>query len=498
MAHLFPSLAAPSTAPALFVGEHALSYEQLARACAAHAARLCALGVAPGARVAVATQPSLETAVALVAHAAAGYVSVPIESKLGARELAHVLGDAEPAVAFAADPEPLRAAYGAVPMHAIEIDTRWDATLAAHREVDDAPLLVLYTSGTTGLPKGASITARNVAADLDGLVDAWGLGPLDTTVHALPLFHVHGLVLGLLGGIRRGGALAWVPRFSPQDIAAALREHARAPRRSALFAVPTMHHRLADAAEQSEEVRAGLRAAHLLVSGSAALPLRERERIERLSGKKVIERYGLTETLIVCAQRHDGERRAGTVGPPVPGVSLRLVDDARAPIDAGDPSAIGEVAISGPTVFAGYLNRPDATAAIVDEEGWLYTGDLATRDADGEVRIVGRRATDLIKSGGYKIGAGEVEGALLEHEGVAEAAVLGVPDDDLGERVVAFIVPRADLAEALDAQVLEDQVARLLSPHKRPREIRFVDALPRNAMGKVQKHRLRELLGETP
>lgn len=353
--------------------------------------------------------------------------------------------------------------------------------------VDNTVLLLLYTSGTTGNPKGAQLTARNMAACLDGLAEAWGLGPQDTVVHALPLFHVHGLVLGLFGALRRGSALCWVPRFDPARVASALVQHAVPPTRSVLFAVPTMHHRLADAAEGDPHIREGLAAAHLLISGSAALPQRERARIEALSGKKVLERYGLTETLILCAQRHDGARQPGTVGPPLRGVELRLVDEERRPIAAGEP--FGEVAVRGPTVFAGYLNLPHATAAVLDEEGWFYTGDLAARDADGELRIVGRRATDLIKCGGYKVGAGEVESALLEHPQVREAAVVGVPDADLGERIVAYVVARQPVAD----RELEAHVAALLSPHKRPREIRFVGELPRNAMGKVQKHRLAEM-----
>jgi malonyl-CoA/methylmalonyl-CoA synthetase len=254
-----------------------------------------------------------------------------------------------------------------------------------------------------------------------------------------------------------------------------------------LFAVPTMYHRLCDAAERAPAIGEALRGARLLVSGSAPLPVREHERLERLSGQRVIERYGLTETLINCSTRHDGDRRPGYVGPPLHGVELRLVDDARQPIDASDDATIGEIAIRGPNVFAGYLRREDATRAVLDGDGWFYTGDLATRSADGQVRVVGRRSTDLIKCGGFKVGAGEVEAALLEHPAIAEAAVLGKPDPDLGERIVAFVVVRSPV----EAAELEAHVASRLSPHKRPREVHVVDALPRNAMGKVQKTALR-------
>jgi len=227
------------------------------------------------------------------------------------------------------------------------------------------------------------------------------------------------------------------------------------------------------------------------VSGSAALPLREHRRIETLLGRPVYERYGLTETLINCAVRASGDATPGYVGPPLEGIELRLVDDAGVVLTDSDDATIGEVAVRGPNVFLGYLNLPDATRAVVDAEGFFHTGDLATRRPDGSIRIVGRRATDLIKTGGFKVGAGEVEACLLEAAGVDEVAVVGAPDDDLGQRVVAFVVPR-DESSLPDASELTDLVARELTPHKRPRDVRFVSALPKNAMGKVMKRELIE------
>ncbi len=333
---------------------------------------------------------------------------------------------------------------------------------------------------------------RNLATTLDGLTDAWLLSEEDTIVHALPLFHVHGLVFGLFGALRVGAALHWIPKFEPSSLVAPLDKN------SVLYAVPTMYRRLAEAAETDLSVRKGLSAARLLVSGSAALPAREHARIERLSGQRVVERYGLSETLINTAVRADGERRPGYVGQVLPGVELRLVDDQRQPITTHDDTTIGEIAVRGPNVFIGYLNRPEATLEALDHEGWFYTGDLGTMTEDGYLRIVGRKATDLIKTGGFKVGAGEVEGALLEHPSVREAAVLGFADDDLGERIVAFVVlyeSEADglgLSPAVSEGELSDHVARSLAPHKRPREVRFVKELPRNAMGKVQKSKLRE------
>jgi malonyl-CoA/methylmalonyl-CoA synthetase len=217
------------------------------------------------------------------------------------------------------------------------------------------------------------------------------------------------------------------------------------------------------------------------------LPVREIHRIERATGQRIVERYGLTETIMNCAAQADGDRTPGSVGPPLPGVEVRLLDDAGIELDpetdGGD--AIGEVVVRGPNLFLGYLNRPEATEAVM-REGWFHTGDLATRAVDGSLRIVGRRATDLIKTGGYKVGAGEVEAALMEHPAVAEAAVTGEPDDRLGERIVAWVVLRDAVGEA-SPRDLEDHVAGLLAPHKRPREVRFLEALPRNEMGKVRK-----------
>jgi malonyl-CoA/methylmalonyl-CoA synthetase len=478
---LFPWLDAPSDRVALVVGERTLTQVELAAACARHVAALVARGLSPGDRIGVWTHPTLETMVAFVAHAAAGYVSVPLDPKLGERELGHVLANAAPTARVGAD------AHG----DSISISLGGAASASAFTPVPlrGAPALVLYTSGTTGPPKGAVLTDRNIAANLDMLARAWAWTERDTVVHALPLFHVHGLVLGLFGSLRRGGALRWVPRFVVEDLVAALRESA-AGGDTMLFAVPTIYHRLCDAAEQSTAVADALRAARVLVSGSAPLPAREHERISRLCGQRVIERYGLTETLINCSTRHDGDRRAGFVGPPLDGVELRLVDEARQPIAPAD-DAMGEIAVRGPHVFAGYLGREDATRAVLDDDGWFYTGDMATRSADGQIRIVGRRSSDIIKCGGFKVGAGEVEAALLEHPAVAEAAVIGVDDPDLGERIVAFVVARDAASPSTLAHEIESHVARLLSPHKRPREVHLVDALPRNAMGKVQKAVLR-------
>ncbi|MEZ4451638.1 MAG: AMP-binding protein [Nannocystaceae bacterium] len=475
---------------ALEVAGERLEWPALAAAVRVYGDQLRDLGVGVGDRLGVITQGHLATAIALLGNAAYGVVSVPLNPRLGARERDHVLADARPRAVMVADPD--EAGPWARPEPLVAIRRGGPAGPLPPALAPERPLLILYTSGTTGAPKGAALRLSGITANLDALADAWAWSADDTVVHALPLFHVHGLVLGLFGGLRAGGGLRWRPRLDPLGLADDL---AREP--SILFAVPTIYHRLADLSESSASVVAGLRAARLLISGSAALSLREHRRIADRCGRGVLERYGLTETLINCAVRADLGPDPGRVGPPLAGVELRLVDDQRAPIGGdglpGDDLTLGEVAVRGPSVFSGYLGRDDATAAVLGDDGWFYTGDLATRRADGSIRIVGRRATDLIKSGGFKIGAGEIEAALLEHPEVAEAAVIGVDDDDLGERIVAFVVPRAP-GRPVDAKGLARWVADLLAPHKRPREIHGVDALPRSPMGKVQKPLLRGLL----
>jgi malonyl-CoA/methylmalonyl-CoA synthetase len=480
MTRLFPRLERPDDGIVLRVADRTLSSRRLAEACAGHRFRLHAAGVGSGAHVAVWTQPTLETAVALIANAATGFVSIPLDPKLGSFELAHIVSESKPVVALATVPASVEARLPQVPTLRVTLDGL--SMPLDGRQVDDAPLLILSTSGTTGLPKGAVLSARNVAFDLDALAQVWEWTAADTVVHALPLFHVHGLVLGLFGSIRVGGALHWFPKFEAREVAAALSE-----RRTMLFAVPTMYHRLS-LAEAS--VLEGLKAARVLISGSAGLPLRDHQRIEALTGKRVFERYGLTETVINTAVSLTAATGAGTVGHALPGIELKLVDDSRVTLEVRDDATIGEIAVRGPNVFLEYLNRPEATAAVKDADGWFYTGDLGCMRADGAVRIVGRRATDVIKCAGFKVGAGEVEAALLEHPVVREAAVLGAPDADLGEKIVAFVVVSAEV----DPGELSNFVAAQLSPHKRPREVRLVTELPRNAMGKVQKSLLRDLL----
>jgi malonyl-CoA/methylmalonyl-CoA synthetase len=471
---LFPPLTDPTDKVALRFGDRTLTYRQLRDAATAVAER-----VAENGRVAAWAVNEPEIAVGVIGALLAGVPITPINPKAGTSELRHILSDSDPELVLCPPgievPDEVR--------ERVDVDLEAKGGELPDEPGDEAPAIVVYTSGTTGPPKGAVLPRRAIASNLDALAEAWEWTGDDVVAHGLPLFHVHGLILGTLGPIRRGGGVHHLGRFSAEAAAAALDGGA-----TMLFAVPTMYHRLAAEAEGNDELCHAFGKARLLVSGSAALPAIEHERIERLTGQQIAERYGMTETLMNTGVRASGERRPGYVGPPLKDVELRLVDDDGNGIDKADDETIGEIHVRGPNLFLEYLNRPDATAEAMTG-GWFRTGDLATRAPDGYVRIVGRRATDLIKSGGFKIGAGEIEGALLEHPAVKEAAVTGEPDPDLGERIVAWIVAREGQQPPSEDE-LAGHVAELLTPHKRPRVVHFLDQLPRNEMGKVQKKRL--------
>ena len=489
---LFPALAEAQAdpdgpgahRPALRFGDRSLTYGELAVTASPLAARVAEAG-----RIAVWATPTLETAVAVVAALLAGVPAVPLNPKSGEGELGHIVSDSAPTLVLAAPGTQLPPALAALERVDIHVDADIDVRDTGAASVDtgtpETPALIVYTSGTTGPPKGAVIPRRAIATTLDALADAWQWTGDDVLVHGLPLFHVHGLILGILGPLRRGGSVRHLGRFETAGVTRELSEGA-----TMLFGVPTMYHRIAETLPDDPALAKALARARLLVSGSAALPVHDHERIAQATGRRVIERYGMTETLMNTSVRADSEPRAGTVGVPLPGVELRLTEeDGTTAVEAYDGETVGEIQVRGPNLFTEYLNRPEATAAAFTEDGWFRTGDMAVRDPDGYVRIVGRKATDLIKSGGYKIGAGEIENALLEHPGVREAAVTGEPDADLGERIVAWIVP-ADPQSPPTVDELADHVARRLAPHKRPRVVHHLDALPRNDMGKIMKRAL--------
>jgi malonyl-CoA/methylmalonyl-CoA synthetase len=472
---LFPRLTDPDDDEAIRIGEDSLSYRELAGAAAGVVA-----GLKGTRRVAVWAQPALEACVAIVGSLAAGVSVVPLNPGLGSRELEHIVSDSEPERLLAWEGIDAPEQLSAIPRLNVDLGDRGDHLDDALGEEDVA--FVMYTSGTTGPPKGVQIPRRALTTNLDALAEIWQWTAEDRVTHALPVFHVHGLVIGVLGPLRRGGQVEHVGRFSPPALAGALRRGA-----TVMFGVPTMYTRIAREASEDRELAEAFAGARLLVSGSAALPTTVHDRIRELTGQSILERYGMTETLMNAGARLGDEVIAGRVGPPLPGVELRLLDEAGEVIDATDDETIGEIAVRGPNLFEGYLNRPDATEESM-RDGWFMTGDLATRNESGSLKLVGRKSTDLIKSGGYRIGAGEIEGALLEHPAVAEVAVTAAPDEDLGERIIAWVV-REEGHEATGDE-LSDHVAALLTKHKRPREVHFVDDLPRNAMGKVMKREL--------
>jgi fatty acid CoA ligase FadD36 len=451
---LLPAMAGryPDRGDAVRVGDAQMSWERLAVTGTALAGRIAG---APA--IAVDAHASLRTVVAVVGGLLAGVPVVPVPPDAGPLERDHMLADS-----------------GAVPLADADLDAALRATGAGPAPPEapgEATALVLYTSGTTGPPKGVLTSRDAIAADLDALAGAWAWTADDTLVHGLPLYHVHGLVLGVLGALRTGSRLVHTGRPTPAGYAAA--------GGSLYFGVPTVWTRIV----RDPPAARALRGARLLVSGSAALPEPVFHALRALTGHRPVERYGMTETLITIAARAGGPAVPGAVGTVLPGVSARLVGEYGAP--AADGQAIGELQVRGPTLFQGYRNLPEATAAAFTPDGWLRTGDVATVDRDGVHRIVGRMSTDLIKSGGYRVGAGEVENALLTHPAVREAAVIGVPHADLGEEIVAYVV-----AGAVTPTELIDFVAHRLSVHKRPRTVHLVESLPRNALGKVQKARL--------
>jgi fatty acid CoA ligase FadD36 len=452
-------------AGAVRVGDDACSWSALAARASATAVALTGMPA-----VAVAAQPTLDTVAAVVAALTAGVPFVPVPSDAGPGEREHVVRDSG-AVAFLG---PCPWDDTGLPVVPVAAATVGASAPASPEPPASAPAMIMYTSGTTGLPKGVLLSRGAVAADLDALAAAWAWTPDDTLVHGLPLFHVHGLVLGVLGALRAGSSLVHTVRPAPAAYASA--------RGTLYFGVPTVWSRLV---AEPDHARA-LRGARLLVSGSAALPEPVFNGIETLCGQRPVERYGMTETLITLSTRAAGERRRGSVGLPLAGVRTRLVDDSGAPLPH-DGESVGALEVQAPTLFDGYLHRPDDTARSYTADGWFRTGDAATIAADGFHRIVGRQSTDLIKTGGFRVGAGEVEGALLAHPAVREAAVIGAPDPDLGQRIVAFVV-----GDGLAGVDLSGFVAERLSVHKRPRRVHVVDELPRNAMGKVQKAKLVE------
>lgn len=481
------------------VGDEALTYGELDRRSQEYAAGLTALGLVPGDRVAFFGGSTIALLTALTGHLRAGFVHVPINTRYRGAEISHILEDTDPAALVAERGSAALEAADALGSRAQRViigstggdGLDFDALLAAHGAgaspappAPDALAMLIYTSGTTGRSKGVELSHRALIANLGATTGLWRWTEADRLVLALPLFHVHGLGLGVLGTLLNCMTTRVLPRFSAADVVAAM-----AAGGTIFMGVPTMHNRLLAHLDGHPEDAAKLSNARLFTSGSAALPAAVHQRFEALTGTRILERYGMSETGFTLSNPYRGERRAGTVGFPVPGYEVELRGDDGGPVGPGET---GEIHVRGDGLLTRYWRRPDATAEAFTPDGFFRTGDVATRDDDGYFRIVGRKSVDVIKSGGFKLSAREIEEVLEAHADVAEAAVIGTPDPEWGEAICAAVVLR-ETANAAVVQDLTGWVGERLAAYKRPRRVVAVPALPRNALGKLQKHRLKGL-----
>jgi len=507
---------------ALVFAAEAWSYRRLFTTARRVAGELARRGVGPGDRVALVMANRPEMAASFLAILHLGAVALPVNTAYRRRELAHILEDAEPALVIteAAQRSVLEevargeggdrpeATARRVAERAVEV-----GALIATADGSGPPLphpgnglaMLLYTSGTTGRSKGAMITHANLTASITGLLAAWAWRREDRLLLTLPLFHVHGLVVGLLTALAASATVELTRRFDAAEVAGRL---AREDGPSVFFGVPTMYVRLVDELRRRQEQGAsgpsdasGLNvspAARLFASGSAPLSPETFAAFRDLTGHTILERYGMTETGITLSNPYAGERRPGSVGQPLPGVSARIVDGDGTPVP---PGTEGELQVAGAGVCAGYWRDPEKTsAAFVSDPGdaagrrWFSTGDLARRDpATGAHTLLGR-SHDMILTGGYNVYPREVEAALEALPWVAEAAVAGLPDRDRGELVAAWLVPApgdpGSQVAVPDGDGLRDALAGSLAAFKVPRRVFLVTELPRNALGKVQRHRL--------
>jgi malonyl-CoA/methylmalonyl-CoA synthetase len=423
----------------------------------------------------------------------AGGMAVPLGASQAAAEWDYILEDTGARIVVCDGPaaqalEAVAGARGLTVLRASEL-LEGDMPFGSSPGVDESRrAMMLYTSGTTSRPKGVVTTHRGLRAQITALADAWGWAPDDRILHVLPLNHVHGIV-NVLGCALWSGAVCEF--LAPFD-AVGVWERMAAGGLSLFMAVPTIYSKLlsawdAAASDTRRRWSDGAGRLRLMVSGSAALPVSVLERWREATGHVLLERYGMTEIGMALSNPLVGERRPGCVGLPLPGVEVRLADDAGREVASGEP---GEIEVRGPNVFLEYWRRPDATRESF-RDGWFVTGDVAVVES-GSYRILGRRSVDIIKTGGYKVSALEIEEVLRQHASIRECAVVGVPDDEWGERVAAAVVPRGD-ASGLDVQSLRTWAAPRLARYKLPTLVRLVDDLPRNAMGKVMKPRVRDL-----
>jgi acyl-CoA synthetase (AMP-forming)/AMP-acid ligase II len=485
-------------APALFWNDIVLTCADLDAASRCMAAGLIKRGVQGGSRVAVGLPNSPELVIAVLAVLRSGAVLVPVNPACAADELAHLIGDCGACLVITHEEQASRmrsaglttpvvtdlprSIFGIGPLtHTLSPQQCGERDRMGP---EDAALIV-YTSGTTGLPKGVVLSHRALLSNLSAIARAWRRTESDRLLLALPCFHLHGLGLGILGSLLAGSSIVLRSRFAAEETPELLARHAC----NVFFGVPTMYNRLVQLPEE-DLASSDLQRMRLWVSGSAPLTPATHERFRQRFGYALMDRYGTTETGFVLSTPYDEPRRPGTVGRPIPGLELRLADAERADegqLVAVDDGETGELFVRGSSLFSGYWQRPDDTQqAFVDD--FFRTGDLAIRDPDGMYRIVGRRSVDIIKSGGFKIGAVEIENCLQNHPAVAEVAVVGAPDADRGEAVVAVVTPVQ--GSALHPDDLRAFAREHLAPHKVPARIIFMDEIPRTGPGKFKKKEL--------
>ena len=475
------------------------TWSDLDRASARMANLLVSLKLPAGSRIAVQVEKSVEAMLLYLATLRAGYVFLPLNTAYQSAEIEYFVGNAEPAVVVCTPGNfgwVSKIAFTAGTQHVFTLgDDRTGSLLerAAHcgdthtpvaRKPDDLAA-ILYTSGTTGRSKGAMLTHGNLLSNAQVLKDYWGFQPGDVLIHALPIFHVHGLFVAIHAALINGSKMIWFARFDPKAVIAAM------PRATVFMGVPTLYVRML---AEAGLTRAAAKTMRLFIAGSAPLLIETFAEWQQRTGHTILERYGMSETIMLTSNpyaadaRHAGqsERRGSTVGFALPGVGLRVVDDGNQPLPVGE---IGNIQVRGPNVFKGYWRMPEKTAEEFTQDGWFKTGDVGKVDERGYVSIVGR-SKDLIISGGYNVYPAEIEGYINEMPGVAESALVGVPHPDFGEVGVAVVIPKPGAQLNGDAIIatLKGQLANF----KIPKRCFVSPELPRNTMGKVQKNLLRE------
>jgi malonyl-CoA/methylmalonyl-CoA synthetase len=436
----------------------AVSYGALEEGAAHVAGQLIADGVEPGDRVGLQVEKSIEAVMIYLGTLKAGGVFLPLNSAYTPSEVEYFRKDAEPRVFITDAPGYVARARSAAPL----------AKAVARTSEDLAS--IIYTSGTTGRSKGAMLSHGNLSANAAALYRIWGFSSRDVLLHALPIFHVHGLFVAMHNAFLAGCPMVWLPKFSDAEVMAGLAKS------TVMMGVPTFYTRLLANPAFTREAAQHMR---LFISGSAPLLASTFAEFEQRTGKRILERYGMSEAVIITSNPLEGERIAGSVGYPLPGVDLRI----------GGGEATGVIQIRGPSVFGGYWRMPEKTAEEFTADGYFITGDVARQDADGRVWISGR-AKDLIISGGYNVYPKEIELVIDELPGVVESAVIGLPHPDFGEGVAAVVIVQKDFGGDEAAMIAECR--KQLAAFKAPKRILFVDDLPRNAMGKVQKNLLRQ------